>query len=80
VPHIIHPDALYFLDEAKRLMRWRSSTARREIRAGRLKVAKRGGRYYLLGRWLLAWIEGGLVRPRQQPAADACACGREERP
>jgi hypothetical protein len=60
--HIIHPCGLYFIDDAIRIFRLRKSTVRREVREGRLKISKRAGRYYLLGRWLLSWIEDGEVK------------------
>jgi hypothetical protein len=36
----------------------------REIRLGRLRVAKRAGKYMILGKWLLEWIEGGELSRR----------------
>jgi hypothetical protein len=60
--HVIHPDAIYFLDQVKVLFRLSDSTVRRELREGRLKVSKRAGRYFLLGKWLIEWLEGGLLR------------------
>jgi hypothetical protein len=29
-----------------------------------LRIAKRAGKYYILGKWLIEWIEGGEVRRR----------------
>jgi hypothetical protein len=37
------------------------------VREGRLRIARRAGRYYILGRWLLEWLEGGELPPRQPP-------------
>ena len=42
---------------------------RREVREGRLRISKRAGRYYLLGAWLLEWLEAGEVTPRQKAIA-----------
>ena len=28
-------------------------------------VAKRAGRYFILGRWLIEWIEGGELKRRR---------------
>jgi hypothetical protein len=64
-PHVIEPTAVYSVAEAVAALRLRQSTIRRELREGRLRVAKRAGRYYLLGKWLLAWIEGGEVCRRK---------------
>jgi hypothetical protein len=68
-PHIIHARAVYSADEARRLLRLRASSIRRELREGRLRVSKRCGRYFLLGRWLLEWIEAGEL-PRRGMAAE----------
>jgi hypothetical protein len=62
--HVIDPHGVYGVEDAIRVFRLKKSTVRREIREGRLRVSKRAGRYYLLGRWLLEWIEAGEVRPR----------------
>jgi hypothetical protein len=72
VVHVVHPTAVYGVDDAIRMFRLRKSTIRREIREGRLRVSKRAGRYFLLGLWLIEWIEAGELRPRQAavPAAN----------
>jgi hypothetical protein len=71
VVHVIHPRAVYLVVDAQRVLRLRQSTIRREVREGRLRIAKRAGRYYLLGEWLLDWIrEGELPRRRAAPAGD----------
>jgi hypothetical protein len=57
--HVIHPDAIYFLDQVKVLFRLSDSTVRRELREHRLRVSKRAGRYFLLGKWLIQWLEAG---------------------
>jgi hypothetical protein len=67
-PHVIHPTAVYFVDEAKRILRLRDSTIRREVREGRLRIAKRAGRYYLLGEWLLEWLRAGELKRRRETA------------
>jgi hypothetical protein len=69
-PHVIDPNAVYFLDTAQAILRLRDSTIRREVREGRLRIAKRAGRYYLLGKWLIEWIESGELR-RRRPASEA---------
>jgi hypothetical protein len=58
-PHTVHPTTVYTADEVIRIFKLRKSTLRREIREGRLRVARRAGRYYLLGKWLIEWLEGG---------------------
>jgi hypothetical protein len=69
---------VYFVDDARRVLRLKQSTIRREVREGRLRIAKRAGRYFILGGWLIEWIEGGEVRPRA-PATDPAA-QRDGRP
>jgi hypothetical protein len=65
--HVIAEHGVYGVDDAIRVLRLRKSTVRREVREGRLRVSKRAGRYYILGRWLIEWIEGGELKRR--PAA-----------
>ena len=76
-PTRIHPNAVFFLAQAQEVLHLKASTIRREVRLGRLRVAKRAGQYYLLGEWLLEWIKGGELRRQAQPTAaegDACKC------
>ena len=47
----------------------RESTVRREIRLGRLKAYRRGGRYFFLGNDVLDWLRGGLVDQPEEPDA-----------
>jgi hypothetical protein len=60
--HCIAEHGVYSGEDAIRILRLRKSTIRREVRAGRLRVSKRAGRYYLLGEWLLEWLRGGELR------------------
>jgi hypothetical protein len=60
--HVVAPTGIYTVDEARQIFRLRQSTIRREVREGRLRISKRAGRYYLLGRWLIEWLEAGEVR------------------
>jgi hypothetical protein len=59
-PHVIHPDAVYTLASLRQL-HVTASLIRSERRAGRFRLARRGGRYYVLGRWILEWLESGEV-------------------
>jgi hypothetical protein len=70
--HTINENAVYFSDNLRSLLRFRATTLRHEVRAGRLRVGKRGGRYYVLGRWLLEWLREGEM-PRRQAAPGARA-------
>jgi len=62
VPHVIQETAVYSVEEAQAALRLKSSTIRRELREGRLRVSKRAGRYFLLGEWLLEWLRAGEMR------------------
>src|SRR5262245_58878239 len=66
--HVIAPTGVYAVDDARRIFRLKQSTIRREVREGRLRVSKRAGRYFILGQWLLEWIEAGEL-PRRRAAA-----------
>jgi hypothetical protein len=71
VVHAIDPRGVYFPDDFRRLLRMREGTLRREVRAGRLRVSKRGGKYMILGAWLLEWIEQGELPPGRHQANGA---------
>src|SRR5262249_10660522 len=74
-PHVIASTAIYSLVQAQQALGLRKSTLAREIREGRLRVAKRAGKYFVLGAWLLAWVEGGELKRRAAvlPAAGQAA-------
>jgi hypothetical protein len=55
------------VDTFQKLFRVRKSTIRREWKDGRLRLAKRAGRIYLLGQWAIEWVQGGEVKPRRRP-------------
>jgi hypothetical protein len=58
---VIHEHALYDLRTARLAAGVAPSCLEREIKLGRLRAAKRGGKTLILGRWLLAWVEAGAV-------------------
>jgi hypothetical protein len=66
---VIHTGAVFGVDDARRILRLKQSTIRREVREGRLRIAKRAGRYYLLGEWILEWLRAGEL-PRRKPRTD----------
>jgi hypothetical protein len=71
---VIQPNAVYSLDQARHTLRLAKNCLPREIRLGRLRVAKRAGKYLILGEWLLQWIAAGELprrQPRPQSEADA---------
>jgi hypothetical protein len=68
--HRIHANAVYSVTQAQAALNLRTSTIRRELREGRLRISKRAGRYYILGEWLIEWLRGGELPPR-------CGTGHE---
>jgi hypothetical protein len=66
-PHVIMPTAVYTVEEALATLKLRQSTIRREVRARRLRISKRAGRYYLLGEWILEWLRAGEVQRKLRP-------------
>ena len=78
MPHIVHPSAVYTVEDLRRLFGLKASSVRREVRLRRLRIAKRCGRYYCLGQWVLQWFGDGEVKP---PAGrgDADRSNRNER-
>jgi hypothetical protein len=73
--HVIEPYGVYSLAAASEAIGVKKGTLPREARLGRLRVSKRAGRYYVLGAWLLQWLEAGEVR-RRRPAGEAAVAGR----
>jgi hypothetical protein len=65
--HVIAETGVYSVAQARAIFGLKASTIRRELKHGRLRVAKRAGRYYLLGEWLLSWIREGELQ-RRRPA------------
>jgi hypothetical protein len=62
---IIHRRAVYTLEQARQTLQLAKNCLPREIRLGRLRAAKRAGKYLILGIWLLQWVQAGEVRRRQ---------------
>jgi hypothetical protein len=67
-PHVIDPRAVYTLESARSSLGLARGCLPREIRLRRLRASKRAGRYFLMGSWLIEWLEAGEIR-RSQPAA-----------
>jgi hypothetical protein len=58
-PFVIDPNGVYLPETVRKALKLRASSIRREVREGRLRVAKRCGRHYLLGTWILEWLAAG---------------------
>jgi hypothetical protein len=67
----VAPGDVFSAESFRRAFGLRQSSLRREVRAGRLKVHKRCGRYFILGENVLAWLKGGEVRPRAQAEGES---------
>jgi hypothetical protein len=70
---VIDPRAVFTIPTATRTLELARNCLPREARLGRLRVAKRAGRYFILGAWLLEWIEGGELRRHPAPAGPAAS-------
>jgi hypothetical protein len=60
--HTIVATNVYTVPSATAALLAKANTLPREIRLGRLRASKRGGRYYILGEWLIEWLRAGEVR------------------
>jgi len=60
---VIDPNGVFLAGEFRELFGLRASTLRREVKSGRLRVARRGGKYLILGSWILDWVREGELRP-----------------
>jgi hypothetical protein len=65
-PPVLNPCAVYTRLQATALLDLKPSTLATEIRKGRLRVSRRAGRYFILGAWLLEWIERGETSSRRR--------------
>jgi hypothetical protein len=74
-PVRIDPNDVYRLDTATQLIAvplgLAEGTLRREVRLGRLRASRRGGRYLLSGRAILAWAEGRTGTGKKRPGPTA---------
>jgi hypothetical protein len=71
---VIVPTAVYDLVQARAALGLARGTLRREIRLRRLRVSARGGKRYILGSWLLQWLEAGEL-PHPSASGHALLAG-----
>lgn len=57
----IRPDGVYLTAQIREALGLRSSSLRTEWRRGRLRIVRRCGKNYVLGKDVLAWLDGGEV-------------------
>jgi hypothetical protein len=73
---VIHPRQVFDLPTAARTLGLKPSTLPREIRLGRLRYCKRGGKVLILGAWLLDWLrKAGTVRIQRRAEASNATSG-----
>jgi hypothetical protein len=68
---VIDPHAVFTVSSAQAVLALPKGCLPREIRLGRLRASKRSGRYWVLGSWLLQWLEGGEIHRHRHEAADS---------
>jgi len=59
---VINRHSVFTLETLRPVLGLSKACLPREIRLGRLRAAKRAGRYFILGAWVLEWLEAGEVR------------------
>jgi hypothetical protein len=80
-PFVVEPLGIYDLAQLRHGLNLAKGTLGREIRLRRLRVAARGGRRFILGRWILEWLEGGELRsPANGQAANGHPVAAEAAP
>jgi hypothetical protein len=63
---VIHPGSVFSIDSATAALGLAPSCLKREVRLGRLRASRRGGRYFILGQWLLDWLAAGTATKRKR--------------
>jgi hypothetical protein len=67
---VIERTAVYSVEQLRAALALNQTTLDREIRKGRLRCAKRAGRRWVLGVWVLQWLAGGeKKRPERRGRA-----------
>jgi hypothetical protein len=66
---IIHPNAVFSIRSLTAALELKASTLSREMRLHRLRYARRGGKTYFVGSWILQWLADGEVTSAE-PAAN----------
>jgi hypothetical protein len=63
-PPVVHANAIYSASDVQQIVKGSKSLIRREVRLGRLRVSRRGGRHFFLGEWVLEWLRSGELKPK----------------
>ena len=75
----IRPDAVYTLEEVANILHVSEATATRWIKAGKLRSARVGRMYRVLGRQLLDALSAAEISPEEPDGAVAVRRGRPAR-
>ncbi len=65
--HTIDPNGVYTVELAAKATGLPAYCLSREIREGKLRVAKKARTYLVLGKWLIEWIESGELKSAATP-------------
>jgi hypothetical protein len=63
---VIEATEVFDYEAAWKTLGLNKSTIAREVREKRLRVSKRGGKYFFTGAWLLQWVTDGEQQPRKR--------------
>jgi len=77
---VIHSSQVFTVEQATAALALNATTLSREIRKGRLRCSMRGGRRWVLGSWLLAWLESGEVERGKRPRRRLRVTGKSATP
>lgn len=67
-PIVVQPNAVFRKAGLMAVSGMPASGINREVRLGRLRVGRRGGKLYSLGCWVLEWLQAGeLKSPKPKP-------------
>jgi len=67
---VIHDSAVHPLSEWGQILGLPKHCLKREARLGRLRVAKRAGRLWAVGSWIIEWIMNGEIHRRKRSGTD----------
>jgi hypothetical protein len=73
-PFVLHDNAVLTRQQLQAGLGLARNCISREVRLRRLRVARRGGKYYFLGAWVRQWLADGEVRRGKVETANANAC------
>jgi len=65
--HVIQPTAVYDLVTGRAALGLAKGCLPREIRLGRLRASKRAGKIFILGEFLLEWLQDAEITRYRRP-------------